>query len=152
MSHRIWKSKDACTLASHRSSWQSALRYVEMNPVRARIVKHAEDHRWTSARAHLGLAEPPDWLDCAEFQTHWPTADHWRESLATLTRREIAALRRATRHDAALGSDSFLQKLEQTYDRQLCARPLDRPRKKPAGQQALSDPTPYTAELTAQSG
>ena len=30
-----------------------ALRYVENNPVRARIVKRAEDHPWSSARAHV---------------------------------------------------------------------------------------------------
>ena len=34
----------------------SALRYVELNPVRARIVGQAEDHAWSSARSHLGLA------------------------------------------------------------------------------------------------
>jgi putative transposase len=31
----------------------AALRYVERNPVRAGIVKKAEDYRWSSARAHV---------------------------------------------------------------------------------------------------
>jgi putative transposase len=31
----------------------SALRYVALNPVRARLAKRAEDWRWSSARAHI---------------------------------------------------------------------------------------------------
>jgi putative transposase len=31
----------------------SALRYVSLNPVRARLVKRAQDWRWSSTRAHL---------------------------------------------------------------------------------------------------
>src|SRR6185503_15888225 len=31
----------------------AALRYVSLNPVRARLVQRAQDWRWSSARAHL---------------------------------------------------------------------------------------------------
>lgn len=31
----------------------AAVRYVELNPVRARLVRRAEDYPWSSARAHL---------------------------------------------------------------------------------------------------
>jgi len=34
----------------------AAMRYVERNPVRAGIVKRAEDYPWSSARSHVGLA------------------------------------------------------------------------------------------------
>ncbi|MFW6160767.1 MAG: hypothetical protein ACOC57_06465 [Acidobacteriota bacterium] len=30
-----------------------AVRYIERNPVRARIVKKAEDYNWSSAKAHV---------------------------------------------------------------------------------------------------
>ncbi|MCF6322623.1 MAG: transposase, partial [Rhizobiaceae bacterium] len=30
-----------------------AVRYIELNPVRAGLAKHARDWRWSSARAHL---------------------------------------------------------------------------------------------------
>ena len=46
----------------------TALRYVELNPVRARIVGQAEDHAWSSARSHLGLSPTPTWLDTEQFQ------------------------------------------------------------------------------------
>ena len=32
----------------------AALRYVSLNPVRARLVERARDWRWSSVRAHLG--------------------------------------------------------------------------------------------------
>ena len=115
-----------------------------MNPVRARMAKTAEDYGWSSARAHLGLKPPPAWLDplnsngTGQFQRHWPTPAHWQQSLATLTRREAAALRQATRADTALGSDEFISQLEQRYGIQLRPQPLGRPRKPPATGQLRS--------------
>jgi REP element-mobilizing transposase RayT len=38
-------------------------RYVELNPVRARSVRQPEAWPWSSYRAHVGLAEAPQWLD-----------------------------------------------------------------------------------------
>src|SRR5262245_29370623 len=37
------------------SYFVNAVRYVELNPVRAGIVGRAEDHDWSSAAAHCGL-------------------------------------------------------------------------------------------------
>ena len=128
---RIWQNRFySCVLDD--SHWETALRYVELNPVRARLAKTAEDHRWSSARAHLGLEAPPEWLDVDQFLRCWPTPASWRDSLATLTRREVAAVRRATRHDSTLGSGEFLQNLERTYKIRLRALPIGRPRKGPA--------------------
>ena len=120
------------------SHWETALRYVELNPVRARLAKSAEDYRWSSARAHLGLETAPEWLDTDQFLRRWPTPASWRDSLGTLTRREVAAVRRATRHDSALGSDEFLQNLERTYQIRLRALPIGRPRKGPATEVPLN--------------
>jgi putative transposase len=36
-----------------------AIRYIEMNPVRARIVKKAGSYAWSSARGHLGRWDDP---------------------------------------------------------------------------------------------
>ena len=40
-------------------------RYVDLNPVRARMVKKPEAWRWSSYRAHMRLAAVPAWLDTA---------------------------------------------------------------------------------------
>jgi len=38
------------------------IRYVALNPVRARMVDRPEQYRWSSYRATAGLEEPPPWL------------------------------------------------------------------------------------------
>jgi hypothetical protein len=38
-------------------------RYVELNPVRANMVKAPADWPWSSYLAHAGLQEAPEWLD-----------------------------------------------------------------------------------------
>jgi REP-associated tyrosine transposase len=39
------------------------LRYVVLNPVRAKMVARPEEYRWSSYRATAGLDEAPEWLD-----------------------------------------------------------------------------------------
>lgn len=40
-------------------------RYVDLNPVRGRLVKRPQDWPWSSYRAHVGLGARPAWLDSA---------------------------------------------------------------------------------------
>jgi putative transposase len=47
-----------------RDSYLLALcRYVERNPVAAKLVKRAEQWPWSSCQAHLGVVPSPPWLD-----------------------------------------------------------------------------------------
>lgn len=39
------------------------IRYVHNNPVRANVVKHACDSKWSSHCAYVGKSTPPDWLN-----------------------------------------------------------------------------------------
>ena len=41
--------------------WMTCLRYIEMNPVRAKLVIEPDQYRWSSHRAHA-LGESADWL------------------------------------------------------------------------------------------
>ena len=38
-------------------------RYVDLNPVRARMVRKPAAWNWSSYRAHVGATPAPDWLD-----------------------------------------------------------------------------------------
>lgn len=38
-------------------------RYVDLNPVRARLIDDPTAWRWSSCRMHLGIDQPPAWLD-----------------------------------------------------------------------------------------
>jgi putative transposase len=50
-------------LVEKESHFHELLRYVVLNPVRAKMVERPEDYRWSSYRATAGLAVAPDWLD-----------------------------------------------------------------------------------------
>jgi putative transposase len=57
----IWQSRYYSCALTGRHLW-TALRYVELNPVRANIVSKPEQYPWSSARYHLGFAPPPPLL------------------------------------------------------------------------------------------
>ncbi|HYK03157.1 MAG TPA: transposase [Thermoanaerobaculia bacterium] len=47
------------------------LRYVVLNPVRAKMVARPEEYRWSSYRATAGLEAAPFWLDVAAVYVHF---------------------------------------------------------------------------------
>jgi putative transposase len=54
----LWQERPfSCVLDSVH--FRNAIRYVEQNPVRARMAEHAADYRWSSAAAHCRDAEDP---------------------------------------------------------------------------------------------
>ncbi|MEO8382610.1 MAG: transposase [Acidobacteriota bacterium] len=50
-------------LVEKESHLADVLRYVVLNPVRAKMVARPEDYRWSSYEATVGLAEVPPWFD-----------------------------------------------------------------------------------------
>ncbi|MBO6560633.1 MAG: transposase [Nisaea sp.] len=103
----------------------AAARYVELNPVRARLAARPEDWRWSSARAHLGLTAPG--METAAdriLDGSLPEAvGNWRQFLAGgLAAEQADALRRHERTGRPLGSDGFLKTLERCLGRVLAKR------------------------------
>jgi putative transposase len=94
----------------------AALRYVSLNPVRARLVERAQDWRWSSTRAHLrgkddGITELapikerfPDFADLLESS---PEADLF------------TPLRAAESIGRPLGDNGFLGRIERLTRRSL---------------------------------
>ena len=114
----------------------AALRYVELNPVRAGMAAAAWDWPWSSARAHaIGEDDATLCLDWAERLGRW---DHreWTEILAAgCGDGECEALRRATWKGEPLGSREFVHELEPRTGKRLRVGEPGRPRKKPAEQE-----------------
>ena len=113
---------------AHR--WE-ALRYVELNPVRAGIVPSAEQWIWSSARAHSFGRDHRDFLSMADWNDRW-SQQTWRESLE-LGISDAAALdriREATRTGRPAGGADFLADAEMRLGRRL--RPARRGPKKSA--------------------
>jgi putative transposase len=94
----------------------AALRYVALNPVRARLVGRAQDWRWSSTRAHLRGRD--DGLTALQ-----PVKDRFprfADLLATEAAPEaFERLRAAESIGRPLGSDRFLARLERRTGRTL---------------------------------
>lgn len=105
----------------------AAIRYVAMNPVRARLVNRAEDWPWSSVRAHAGVA--PDGLTLqAPVLARIP--NFVGLLLEPTDDPSFAALRAAERLGRPLGGAAFLEELEARLGRRV--RPQRRGRKKRA--------------------
>lgn len=107
----------------------AAVRYVERNPVRARIVRHAERYPWSSAEAHCTGHDRRGLVDAARWARRHPPKV-WQAILRQPDDEKLVeGLRRASRTGRPLASDSFLSKLETAIGRRLRPLPRGRPRK-----------------------
>ena len=94
----------------------SAARYVELNPVRARLARRAQDYPWSSAAAHL--AGQDDRL--VKTGPLLALVDDWAEFLEDgLEASAAEALRRHERSGRPLGGERFLAALERRLGRLL---------------------------------
>src|SRR5579864_7265291 len=110
-----------------------ALRYVERNPVRARMVSLPDDHSWSSAVAHCGGTDRHSLLDLDSWRAEW-TADSWRDFLIDDADEdedaEAQRIRRGTHTGRPLGEQAFVHAMERTLNRTLAPRKGGRPPKR----------------------
>jgi len=93
----------------------AAARYVELNPVRARMVEKAEDYRWSSARAHLaGLDD-----GLVKVQPMLERVNNWAELLAGGDQVLLDEFRKHERTGRPLGNGDFVDRLSKLLGREL---------------------------------
>lgn len=103
----LWQARFASFVMDERYLLACG-RYVELNPVRARLAARAGDWPWSSAGAHLhgaadGLTDPAPLLE------RWPD---WRTVLGEWSEDRIAAaIRERERSGRPLGGAHFLRRL-----------------------------------------
>lgn len=108
----------------------AAMRYIERNPVRAKLTRVPWTYRWSSAAAHTGGLDAAGLLDVRAWNDLVPGI-HWKEMLTEADAKEVtSSLRLNTQTGRPLASDSFLSKLEHTLGRRLRPLPVGRPSKK----------------------
>jgi putative transposase len=136
-SGHVWQGRFYSCPLDDRHQW-TALRYVELNPVRAGLVMAAEQWRWSSAQSHVGRHGPDPWLEMDLWNRRW-TAAEWREYLRDgESQVEIRALRQYTHTGRPLGSPQFVATLEESTARPLAARKGGRPKKPPTSSHQLA--------------
>jgi putative transposase len=113
----FWQGRFGC-VAMDEVHCHSALRYVALNPLRARLVNRAAEWPWSSARAQFGI-EHDLLTDVAAVRALVPDF----EALLSAAEDEEAErrLRRAERIGRPVGSSAFLDRLEREYGRSVKA-------------------------------
>ena len=106
-----------------------AVRYVEQNPVRARMVERAEGYNWSSAAGHTGRRVDPLLSDRHGMLSGIEDWSAWLEGREP--EEAIEQLRLRTRTGRPLGDAGFLEALESRLGRQLKPKPRGRRRKAP---------------------
>ena len=108
-SGHLWANRFYSTPLDEEHLW-TAVKYVELNPVRSGLVERAEEYEWSSARCHAR-----DYSDdlLAPNRPFPGSVEDWSTWLAgELPEEEVETLRKNTSTGRPTGSDSFIADLE----------------------------------------
>jgi putative transposase len=130
----VWQGRFKSPVIQNDEHLLTVLRYIEANPLRARIVKRAEGYRWSSYRAH-GLGEPDQLIDkLTNYEELSPYAAVrqrvWQRMVHQVMKEEtLAAIRRSSATGLPFGKEAWVSRLAKKLDLDLTIRPRGRPRK-----------------------
>jgi len=133
-SGHLWQNRFFSCPLGREHFWQ-ALRYVEQNPVRAKMVRRPWQHPWSSAAIHIAESGVSDdgLLDVSYWRKISSQVD-WRGVLGNVQSDEqVASIRRNTHTGRPLAGDAFISKLEKRLSRRLRPLPIGRPKKSQKG-------------------
>jgi putative transposase len=125
----VWQGRYFSSALDH-DYFRAALRYVERNPVRARMVRKAENYAWSSARGHCRLADDALLNPKAAWRKTLDDIPNWSKWLAAPEDNEaLLVLRRNAMMGLPCGSAKFIAKIEKLAGRELRFKPKGRPKK-----------------------
>lgn len=92
----------------------AAVRYVELNPVRARLSKNPEAYQWSSTVAHISGKDD----NLVKVKPMLEMVGNWKEFLLSgVSEDEVEKIRHHEKTGRPLGSEGFVSKLEDALDR-----------------------------------
>jgi len=125
----VWQGRYFSSALDDDYLW-AAVRYVERNPVRARMVRKAENYRWSSAGGHCGSRQDPLLTTKLYWRRQFEGIGDWAAWLAEGDEPEkLDILRRNVEKGLPCGSEKFVRRLEKMTGKVLQYRPRGRPKK-----------------------
>ena len=107
----LWQNRFSSCALGPKHLW-AALRYVEMNPVRACLAATPREYAWSSAEAHWSGEDPWRVADM-RFWSESGGAEAWRMMLSEGDgEAEAKALRRATYSGQPFGDEAFVEAMQ----------------------------------------
>ncbi len=120
----LWQGRYYSCALDERHAY-AAVRYVELNPVRAGLVASAEDYPWSSAKSHVNRVADRV-LSGVSFLDD--RVSDWRAYLQETPDAEVQArLLKSTRTGRPCGEKDFVAKLEEKLGRRFVTLPPGRP-------------------------
>lgn len=120
----LWEGRHKASLVGDEQYLLACYRYIELNPVRANMVEHPADYRWSSYRHHSG--EKPNTLirDHVQYLALGLTGQERQAAYRELFRYRldpglIDEVRNATRQGLIIGSDRFKAEIEAMLKRKM---------------------------------
>jgi putative transposase len=134
----LWEARYRSSLIDSESYFLTCQRYIELNPVRARLVSQPGAYRWSSHSHYAGGAENEVITEHPVYLTLGQTAPERRAAYlslfeTSLDERLIARIREAINSDSALGSEAFLEHAEAQLGRSVRVPRRGRPPKSVTG-------------------
>ncbi len=128
----LWEGRYRATLIESETYLLACSRYIELNPVRAEMVRHPRDYRWSSYHYHAEGKSVPLLSPHKLYQRLGSTAAERQQAYRTLFRHHLSgetldAIREATNKAWVLGSDKFKDRLAKKLDRRVAPLPRGRP-------------------------
>jgi putative transposase len=132
----LWEGRYRAAPIDSEAYFLACCRYIELNPVRAAMVAHPRDYRWSSYHAHAEGAANSLLTDHALYRALGADAAGRRAAYRALFRAAlddgfIDALRAATNGGWALGGDRFKRRIATALDRRVAPLPRGRPPRAP---------------------
>ena len=127
-SGRLWESRyHSCIVDEDRYLWAVA-RYIEQNPVRAKMVKKVEDYPYSSAKAHIS-GKRDDVLGEELFDER-QRRDYAKLIRTDVTEDEMKEIKYYTKTGRPLGNEKFVNEMERKLQREFFLKSSGRPKKK----------------------
>ncbi len=134
----LWEGRYKACLVDSEDCVLRCHRYIELNPIRARLTDDPATYRWSSCPAYLGerpasdLYPHPVWQGLAGSRPERQQV--WRRILdEALPAEQLAEIRLYLQQQRALGRDAFKAMVEAKTRRFASARPAHRPRRRAEG-------------------
>jgi len=142
-SGHVWQGRYYSCPLDGTHLWE-ALRYTELNPVRASLVASPTDWPWSSAAAHCGAEPPSPWLASEAWGQRWSIGG-WRALLQDIQDESSQkAIRDSTYIGRPLGSTEITRMLEEQAHRPWTRqRPGPKKRSEPEAEQAILSFDPF---------
>jgi REP-associated tyrosine transposase len=130
----VWQGRFKSPVIQNDEHLLTVLRYIEANPLRAALVKRAEDYPWSSYRVH-GLGEADKLVDrLITYEALSPRPNDrlrkWAEKVhRPMDEAVLDAIRRSNATGLPYGDESWRKRLAKRLELDLTIRPRGRPRK-----------------------